>query len=147
MIGSSKIDNNTDDLDRLQELFNEGLNNTQIAKDYRTNSGKQISRIHVSQIRRGKRWNINMRSFLMKNELENQNTIHSIFFGEIISTSIAQVITNKDIYHIYFTSVNDKPIFNNGGSLMMNKPTRTDLITFHAKFVNEYNRKNREGNN
>jgi hypothetical protein len=147
MIGSSKIDNNTDDLDRLQELFNEGLNNTQIAKDYRTNSGKQISRIHVSQIRRGKRWNINMRSFLMKNELENQNTINSIFFGEVITTSIAQVITNKDIYHIYFTSVNDKPIFNNGGSLMLNKPTRTDLITFHAKFVNEYNRKNRESNN
>ena len=71
MIGAHKIDDTTDDLERLQEFFDRGLNNSQIQREYRTNTGEQISRVHISQIRRGRRWNQELRSFLMKNELDN----------------------------------------------------------------------------
>ena len=135
MIGSSKINEQTDDLQRLQELFDLGLNNSEIARIYKTNSGQSISRIHVSEIRRGKRWNINTRSFLMKHELENQDTIETVIGGDHFKTCIAQIITDNRIYHIYFTSINSFPTFYSNPSLMVEKPLRTDLMKFHNQFV------------
>lgn len=146
MIGASKINQETDDLDRLFEMYNLGLNNAEISRIYRTNSGKTLSRIHISQIRRGQRWNINNRSFLMKVELDKQDSIKTSFNGNIIKSIISQVITDTEIYHLYLTYVNDKPMIDSGTSLMINKPTRNDLIEFHIKLVNEYNKKNTEDN-
>lgn len=146
MVGASKINHETDDLDRLYEMFDMDLNNSHISRIYRTNSGKSLSRIHISQIRRGQRWNINNRSFLMKVELDKQDSIKTSFSGNIIKSIISQVITDTEIYHIYLTYVNDKPMFDSGTSLMINKPTRNDLIEFHIKFVNGYNKKNTEVN-
>lgn len=141
MIGSSKINEQTDDLQRLQELFDLGLNNAEISRIYKTNSGHSISRIHVSEIRRGKRWNQSTRSFLMKHELENQDTIETVIDGEHYKTCIAQIITDNRIYHIYFTSINSFPTFYGNPSLMVEKPTRMDLMKFHNQFVfNEISR-------
>ena len=56
------------------------------------------------------------------------------------------MITDTEIYHLYLTYVNDKPMIDSGTSLMINKPTRNDLIEFHIKLVNEYNKKNTEDN-
>ena len=103
MIGASKINQETDDLDRLFEMYNLGLNNSEISRIYRTNSGKTLSRIHISQIRRGHRWNINNRSFLMKVELDKQDSIKTSFNGNIIKSIISQVITDTEIYHLYLT--------------------------------------------
>jgi hypothetical protein len=135
MIGSSKINEQTDDLERLQELFDMGLNNCEISRIYRTNSGEQITRTHISAIRRGKRWNINNRSFLMKHELENQDCIETYLFGNYYKTCIAQIVTDLHIYHIYFTYINSKPILDNNTKLMVEKPLKTDLIEYHTNYI------------
>lgn len=137
MVGASKIDQNTDDLERLQVLFNMGLNNTKIAEVYRTNSGEQISRVHISQIRRGLRWNPNNRSFLMKDELGKTEQIFSVTNGNVIKTTVSQLISGNDLYYVYLTFKNKKPILWGDVPLMENKPTRNDLYEFHFKTVNE----------
>ena len=135
MIGAGKIDDRTNDLERLNDLFNMGLNNTEISRIYRTNSGESLSRIHISAIRRGKRWNINNRSFLMKHELENQDTIETMSGGDVIKTVISQVITDTTIYHIYLTYINFIPTIDTNTSFMVNKPNRSDLIEHHMKQI------------
>jgi hypothetical protein len=135
MIGSSKINEQTDDLERLQELFDMGLNNSEISRIYRTNTGEQITRTHISAIRRGKRWNINKRSFVMKHELENQDCIETIIDGDHYKTCIAQIITDLHIYHIFFSYINSIPVGSMNGPLMVNKPLKIDLLKYHNKFV------------
>ena len=135
MIGSSKINDTTNDLERLQDLFDLGLNNTEISRIYRTNSGESISRIHVSQIRRGKRWNIDNRSFIMKHELGTQDTIETIVSDFTYKTVISPVLTDTDIFYIYLTYINSTPNIDTNTTLMVNKPTRSDLIEYHIKHI------------
>lgn len=144
MVGASKIDETTDDLERLYELFDLGMNNSQIQRIYRTSAGLEISRTHISQIRRGIRWNPNNRSFLMKAELEKQDSIQTKIGDTIIKTTISQVISDTSVYHIYLTYVDDTPIICGDTKLMLVKPTTSDLIEFHLKKVNESNRQNRK---
>lgn len=135
MIGAGKIDDTTNDLERLQDLFDLGLSNSEISRVYRTNSGESISRVHVSCIRRGKRWNRDSRSFLMKHELENQDSIETVSGEDVIKTVISQVITDTTIYHMYVTYINFIPTIDVNTSFMVNKPTRTDLVKHHMKEI------------
>lgn len=135
MIGGSKINDTTNDLERLQALFDLGLNNTEISKIYRTNSGESISRIHVSCIRRGKRWNIDNRSFIMKHELGTQDMIETTISEFTYKTVISPVLTDTDIFYIYLTYINSIPKIDTNTSLMKNKPTRNDLIEYHIKNI------------
>ena len=137
MIGSSKINETTNDLERLQALFDLGLNNTEISKIYRTNSGESISRIHVSSIRRGKRWNVDNRSFLMKHELETNDVVESKIGNDVIKSIIAPVITDTTIYYIYLTHMNSIPLSDTNTSFMVEKPTRGHLIQYHTNIINK----------
>jgi len=138
MVGASKINQLTDDLERLQSFFDEGFNNTQIQKLYRTNSGHSLSRIHISSIRRGTRWNINKRSFIMKSEIEDQRYIETTFNNNIYKTVISSVITDTDIYYAYFCFIDNKPVLMDNITLMLNKPNRNDLLDYHVKFLDVY---------
>lgn len=138
MIGARKIDDQTDDLKRLYDLFDLGLNNSQIERIYTTNSGESLSRTHISQIRRGGRWNINTRSFLMKNEIESVDKIESVIDGVKIKTVIGQVISDSQIYHIYLTYVDGKLSFDTQTSLVERKPSRFDLIHYHQETLNDH---------
>lgn len=135
MIGSSKINHQSDDLERLQELFDLGLNNTQIAKIYKTNSGESLSRIHISAIRRGERWNPNKRSFLMKVELEEQPCIETELLGMKYKTCISQLITNEEIYFVFLNYRDSKPIWDTDTPLQLKKPTKLDLLKYHNQFI------------
>jgi len=137
MIGSSKINETTNDLERLQALFDLGLNNTEIAKIYRTNSGESISRIHISSIRRGKRWNFDNRSFIMKHELETNDIIESKIGNDLIKSIISPVITDTTIYYIYLTHMNSIPMSDTNTSFMVEKPTRGHLIQYHTNIINK----------
>ena len=137
MIGSSKIDETTNELQRLQYLFDMGLNNTQISKVYRTNSGESLSRIHISAIRRGKRWNIDNRSFLMKHELETNDIVETKIDDNVIKSVIAPVITDTTIYYIYLTQMNSIPMSDTNTSFMREKPTRGHLIQYHTNIINK----------
>jgi hypothetical protein len=137
MIGSSKIDDQTDDLQRLNDLFALGLNNSEIQRIYRTNKGESISRVHISQIRRGLRWNPNLRSFVMKNELEANDTIETLIDGVNIKTTIAQLLVDNQLYHIYLTYIDAILDLDTRTSLSLNKPNTKDLIAFHINKINE----------
>ena len=100
MIGASKINKNTDDLERLQEMFDMGLNNSQISRIYRTNSGEPISRVHISQIRRSKRWNTENHSFIMKDDIKDYNSIMTDLNDDIYHTVIGLGITYSPIHKI-----------------------------------------------
>jgi hypothetical protein len=137
MIGSSKIDETTNDLQRLQDLFDLGLTNSEIARIYRTNSGESISRIHVSSIRRGKRWNFDNRSFIMKHELESNDIIESKIGDDVIKSIIAPLITDTSIYYIFLSYMNSTPITDSKAPFMLKKPFRTDLIQHHTNLINK----------
>lgn len=144
MVGASKINNTTNDLDRLYELFDLGLNNSEIARVYRTNSGASLSRIHISSIRRGKRWNLDTRSFIMKDELLNQDTITTTYKGKVIKTCISQLITDGEMYYVYTTYMDGKPSMHVETSLMVRKPSNKDLIQYHIKLLNGVKGENTE---
>ena len=142
MVGASKIDETTDDLERLFDLFELGLNNSQIAREYKTNAGKSLSRIHISAIRRGQRWNPQNRSFMMKSELGEQSSIRSVVDGLFVKTLVSQVVTDFKIYYIYLTYIDGKPTLWKEPSLMENRPRRIDLVIYHFDILNELTRKN-----
>lgn len=144
MVGASKINHETDDLDRLYEMFDMDLNNSHISRIYRTNSGKSLSRIHISQIRRGQRWNSDIRSFLMKNELGIDNSIKTEYKKVTYKSTVSQIISGTDVYHIYLTYVDGKPIFSSDITPLSKKPRTRDLIEYHTNFINEFNKQNRE---
>ncbi len=137
MIGSSKINETTNDLQRLQDLFDLGLNNSEISRIYRTNSGESLSRIHISSIRRGKRWNFDNHSFVMKRELNIQDTIETTIEDDVIKSMISPIITDTTIYYIYLTYINFIPTIDNKTSFIVEKPTRSDLIEYHMNLINK----------
>lgn len=141
MIGASKINNNTDDLQRLQEMFDMGLNNTQISKIFRTNSGESLSRIHISQIRRNKRWNTDNHSFLMKDDVKDFNSIKTELDNDIYHTVVGLGIThspmNKTTVKSYFILHYKNSNLMNEDSIVMlkDKPSEEELLRTHNKFI------------
>lgn len=138
MIGASKIDRHTDDLDRLNEMFEMGLNNCEIQRTYRTSKGEQLSRIHISAIRNGKRWNTNNHSFVMKDDKDM--SIATVINETLYKTVVGVVLTNSSNYHIYLTYKNGKLFEGMQGYLMIEKPSINELMTFHNQWVRNEHR-------
>lgn len=145
MLGASKINAQTDDLKRLYELFDLGITNSAISRIYKTNSGQTLSRIHISHIRRGKRWNSDNRSFLMKYEIGIDNSIKTEYKNVVYLTTISQVISGTYVFYIYLTYVNGKPIFSSDTSPLSKEPRTIDLIEYHTNFINGFRQENRKG--
>lgn len=137
MVGASKINQQTDDLERLNEMFDAGLNNSQIARIYKTNSGESISRIHISQIRRGQRWNQSTRSFLMKDEIDVMNPIITELDGDIYQTSVGMVFLQGGEYYIYIHYKNGSVVNIHTLSQIQFKPTRSEILSYHNKQIFE----------
>jgi hypothetical protein len=135
MIGSTKIDETTNDLDRLQELFDMGISNAEIARIYQTNSGESLSRVHISCIRRGKRWNSNIRGFRMKYEMDFKDIIESTINDTIVKTISVPVITDDRIYYVFLSHINDTLQTDNTSPFMYKKPLKTDLIAHHMNVL------------
>lgn len=65
MIGAWKL--TEEQVEEIKTLFlTTDLNNTQISKIY------NVSRVHISRIRSGHRWNTDSRSFVMKTEMDRK---------------------------------------------------------------------------
>lgn len=135
MIGAHKIDEQTDDLERLFKLFEQGLSNSKIAREFRTNSGHTLSRTHVSQTRRGLKWNPQRRSFLMKTELEQSNNVTTKIKNDIYKTEVGILATDSLFYYVFLDYKNDQVISNGGVSLMNKKPTTEEILEHHKKLV------------
>ena len=138
MIGASKIDDKTDDLERLFAMISAGMNDHQIARTYLTNSGKNLSRVHIGRIRRGVQWNEQKRSFYMKRQLkENPNTSTNVN-GDTYRTEIAVIFSKSFEFYVYLTFKNDRYIPKVSSPILIKKPTVDELLEFHrANIPNE----------
>ena len=135
MIGAHKIDEHSDDLERLFKLFEQGLSNSKIAREFRTNSGHQLSRTHISQTRRGLKWNPQRRSFLMKTELGQSNNVTTKIKNDTYKTEVGILATDSLFYYVFLDYKNDQVISNSGVSLMNKKPTTEEILEHHKKLV------------
>jgi hypothetical protein len=135
MIGASKINQTTDDLQRLQEMYDMGLNNSEISRIYRTNSGESLSRVHISQIRRNKRWNVENHSFVMKYELGGSYLIQTEVIDTIYKTVIGVVFTDTSNLYVYLTYKNGSLQSEGKGSIMIKQPSIEELTRFHNQWV------------
>jgi hypothetical protein len=133
MIGAHKLD--IHEVERLRDMFNQGLNNSQIARDFRTLNGESITRTHVSQIRRGKRWNFTKHSYLMKEHIQDQDVMTTVLQDEIYETQLGMILSNHGDYHIYLRFKDDLPMENMITPLMTNKPTTSEMLEFHNKWI------------
>jgi vacuolar-type H+-ATPase catalytic subunit A/Vma1 len=133
MIGAHKL--NINEVERLREMFNQGLNNSQIARQFKTLEGKTISREHVSQIRRGKRWNFTKHSYLMKEHIENQDVITTVLEEEIYETQLGLILSNNGDYHVYLCFKDGSIMEDMNTPLMTNKPTTEEMLSFHNKWI------------
>lgn len=141
MIGASKINPNTDDLQRLFEMFDMGLNNSQIERIYRTTEGHQLSRIHISCIRRGKRWDYNKHSFMMKDEMMDSKIVETEVEGDkyqsIISICYTKSPIDNTLEKTYFIShyKNSERQMIGDIDFSENKPSDEQLLIQHNTFV------------
>jgi len=133
MIGASKL--NLTEVERLRQLFDQGLNNSQIAREFKTLKGDTISREHVSQIRRGKRWNLTQHSYLMKEHVENQDVITTVLEEEIYETQLGLILSNHGDYHIYLCFKDGSIVEDMDTPLMTNKPTTSEMLHFHNHWI------------
>jgi len=137
LIGAHKINEHTDDLERLFELFQEGLSNSKISREYRTNSGDSLSRIHISKIRRGHRWNPQRRSFLMKTELENGTIIQTVNNKNVYRTEVGILATQSVFYYVFMDYKNDELQSGSGIHLMDKKPNTDQILQHHKNILNK----------
>jgi hypothetical protein len=133
MIGASKL--NLNDVERLRQMYEQGLNNSQIAREFRSESGQTITREHVSKIRHGKRWNFTNHSYLMKEHVENQDVITTILEEEIYETQLGLILSNHGDYHIYLCFKDGSIVEDMDTPLMTNKPTTSEMLDFHNKWI------------
>jgi hypothetical protein len=141
MIGASKINPNTDDLKRLYELFDMGLNNSEIHRIYRTNEGKDLSRIHISHIRNGSRWNFDKHSFLMKDDMINNGIVDTELDGDlyqsVINVCYSMSPVDKTLEKTYFIShyKNSNPQMVGQFQLTKDKPSKEVFLKEHNTFI------------
>ena len=135
MIGAYKIDEHSDDLERLFKLFDQGLSNSKIAREFTTNSNHTLSRTHISQTRRGLKWNPQRRSFLMKTELEQSNNVTTKLKNNTFRTEVGILATESIFYYVFLDYKNDQVINNSGVSLMNKKPTVEEILEHHKNII------------
>lgn len=135
MIGASKIDDKTDDLDRLFSMIATGMSDYKVAANYYTNSGQQISRIHVGRIRRGIQWNENKRSFYMKRQLKENPSTTTTINNDTYRTEIGVIFSKSFEFYVYLTFKNDRYLASVPSPIMVKKPTVDELHEFHKSNI------------
>jgi hypothetical protein len=138
MNGASKL--NEQEVDKILEMVSLGMNDCQVARLYKTPTNQTISRVHVRQIRIGKRWNAERRSFIHKDELLNSPSIETEINGNRLKTEIAILMLKSSTRYLILTSLNDE-LIDGEVNYTETKPTIEDLIETHISLMNEHQRK------
>lgn len=133
MTGASKLTHR--DIIKIRELFNEGYNNTQIARMYKPIKGDKVSRIHISSIRRNKSWNFDIHSFIAKEHLPFEESIITTLGNDTYKTDLAYIISKYGNYHVFMTFKNETFKNDTDTPLMLEKPLREDILKYHNKWV------------
>lgn len=128
MVGAHKF--NWNDAEKVRELLNQGISQSQIARDYISENGCKVSRELITQIANGKRWNMDTHSFVMKEklkeEIKNINLIENNFYLiQSLEDWQKPFFNNQDYYFIEinaqvaiaFSEHNSQFSFNSTGGL------------------------------
>ena len=142
MNGASKL--NEKEVDKILDMVSLGFNDAQIHRMYKTPKNETISREHIRSIRIGKRWNAQSRSFIHKQELQATPIMITDFQGNILKTELAILMLKSGTHYVVLTMLDDELIDATLTELNQVKPTDQDLIDYHLKAINEYQRKNKD---
>ena len=133
MTGAHKL--KLQDVEKLRELFDQGINNQQIAENFVSSSGRKVSTEHVRMIRSGRRWNFDTHSFIVKEHLQMQDEIVTQILDDEYTTELSSVLTKKGNYHIYLRSKNGSVIQSMETPLMLNKPSIDEMLNYHNHWI------------
>jgi hypothetical protein len=135
MIGASKL--TKEDAVKIREMFSQGVNKSQIAKNFVSEKGHKISREHVSRIIKGARWNIQNHSFLMKDDLLGSKTISTKFDTTLFETKISVLRMDAEVFY-GFASYIDSNLFKVHQIWNRQYPDDRSLNNIHSEFVDSY---------
>ena len=133
MTGAHKL--KLQDVEKLRELFDQGINNQQIAENFVSSSGRKVSTEHVRMIRSGRRWYFDTHSFIVKEHLQMQDEIVTQILDDEYTTELSSVLTKKGNYHIYLRSKNGSVIQSMETPLMLNKPSIDEMLNYHNHWI------------
>jgi hypothetical protein len=133
MTGAHKL--KLQDVERLRELFNQGINNQEIAKNFVSSSGRKVSTEHVRLIRSGRRWNFDTHSFIVKEHLQMQDEIVTQILDDEYTTELSSVVSKNANYHIFLRSKNGSVIQSMETPLMINKPSIDEMLNYHNHWI------------
>lgn len=136
MIGAGKLNKN--DIVKLKKLFAENINDYQIAREFIPESGQSISREHIRNIRIGKRWNDDVRSFIMKEDLSDLLSFKTQFNDMVFETQLGWLKTKTYEKWFFLTLLDDKEVNGPTTTLMDKKPLKSKVLKFHNEFVQMY---------
>lgn len=130
MIGSSKL--NDEQVQQIKRLFETtNLTDESIGEMY------NVSRGHINHIRNGRRWNVDERSFLMKEELNHYTTTITIIRGNSYSSQVSALQSKVGIVYVILHYTNDELWFE-PSSIYLEEPNYERLRERHDLFVKKF---------
>jgi hypothetical protein len=136
MIGATKLNKN--DIVRLKKLFAQDITDYQIAREFIPESGQTVSREHIRNIRIGKRWNDEERSFVMKEDLSDLLSVKTELNKMVFETQLGWLKTKSYEKWFLLTLLDDIEVNGPTTHLMDRKPLTCDILNFHNEFVAMY---------
>jgi hypothetical protein len=135
-IGASKLDKY--DAQEIRRLTTLGYNDCEIARQYIPRKGQKISRMTVRDIRIGKRWNDETKSFVMKEDIKDLPVIETTVNGVVLRTELGWLQTRSLEKWFFLTYKDNQEVDGPPVSLMLKKPGKKQIMDFHNFFVQEY---------
>jgi hypothetical protein len=136
MIGASKL--NKEDALAIRRLVAKGHNDAQIAREFVSHNGSTISRIHVRDIRIGKKWNMDKHGFIMKDDLQDLPYLKTEVNGDVFETELGFLVTATKKKWFFLTLLNFQEVDGPPTSLLDRKPSKGEILAFHNSFVSHY---------
>ena len=147
MNGASKLTRK--DSERIRELASQGWSDYKIAREFVSELGHQVSRVHIGAVRRKQRWNDDVRSYLMKEDLTQLPQLVTLYEdGEktvCINTQIGKVfIPNPECNfgleekYLILHYKDNQIIHDRLLDISDEIPSQTELMEIHRVIIGEY---------
>lgn len=126
MVGASKL--SAIDVIHIRRLIERGESDDIIASKY------NVSRVLITNIRNGKRWNEKEKSFFMKEDVMNYTRTITIMNNKRYSTGISPIFTINGEAFVLVHYIDDVEIMVDN-TIYKNKPEYDELILKHKNFI------------
>jgi hypothetical protein len=136
VIGASKL--NKQDVIKIKKLVAQGLNDSEISRQFIPESGETVTSEHIRAIRRGRRWNDDKNSFIMKEDLNDLPSIKTDVNEMIIETQLGWLKTKTMERWFFLTLIDNQEVDGPSDHMMFEKPSKREILRFHNLFVSQY---------